>query len=149
MTIDTEEAQPKQVPPRRTPLAARHEIATQLKRMQDQGVIQPSCSPWASTVVLVRKKDGTMRFYIDYRQLNKVTKPDVYPLPRISDLLDQLGKAVFSTLDLAAGYWQVQMHPDSQQKTAFTTNHCLFEFRVMPLGCKMHQLSFNTSCSKY
>ena len=137
MTIDTGEAQPKQVPPRRTPLAARHEIATQLKRMQDQGVIQPSCSPWASPVVLVRKKDGTMRFCIDYRQLNKVTKPDVYPLPRISDLLDQLGKAqFFSTLDLAAGYWQVQMHPDSQQKTAFTTNHGLFEFRVMPFGLR-------------
>ena len=118
MTIDKGEAQPKQVPPHRTPLAVRHEIATQLKRMQDQGVIQPSCSPWASPVVLVRKKDGTMRFCIDYRQLNKVTKPDVYPLPRISDLLDRLGKAqFFSTLDLAAGYWQVQMHPDSQQKT--------------------------------
>ena len=76
-----------------------------------------------------------MRFYIDYRQLNKVTKPDVYPLPRISDLLDQLGKAqFFSTLDLAAGYRQVQMHPDSQQKTAFTANHGLFEFHVMPFG---------------
>ena len=95
MTIDTREAQPKQVPPRRALLAARQEIAIQLKQMQDQGVIQPLCSPWASPVMLVRKKDGTMRFCIDYRQLNKVTKPDVYPLPRISDLLDQLGKAQF------------------------------------------------------
>ena len=95
ITIDTREAQPKQVPPHRAPLAARQEIAIQLKQMQDKGVIQPLCSPWASPVVLVRKKDGTMRFCIDYRQLNKVTKPDVYPLPRISDLLDQLGKAQF------------------------------------------------------
>ena len=95
MTIDTGEAQPKRVPPRRTPMAAKQEIATQLQKMQDQGVIQPSSSPWASPVVLVRKKDGTMRFCIDYRQLNKVTKPDVFPLPRIVDLLDQLGKAQF------------------------------------------------------
>ena len=137
MTIDTGEAQPKRVPPRRTPMAAKQEIATQLQKMQDQGVIQPSSSPWASPVVLVRKKDGTMRFCIDYRQLNKVTKPDVFPLPRIVDLLDQLGKAqFFSTLDLAAGYWQVQMHPDSREKTAFTTNRGLFEFRVMPFGLR-------------
>ena len=137
MTIDTGDAQPKQVPPRRTPLAARQEIAMQLKKMQDQGVIQPSCSPWASPVVLVRKKDGTMRFCIDYRQLNQATKPDVFPLPRISDLLDQIGKAqFFSTLDLASGYWQVRMHSDSQQKTAFTTSYGLFEFRVMPFGLR-------------
>ena len=135
MTIDTGDAQLKQVPPRRTPLAARREIAMQFKKMQDQGVIQPSCSPWASPVVLVRKKDGTMRFCIDYRQLNQATKPDVFPLPRISDLLDQIGKAqFFSTLDLASGYWQVRMHSDSQQKTAFTTSYGLFEFRVMPFG---------------
>lgn len=83
------------------------------------------------------KKDGTMRFCIDYRQLNKVIKPDIFPLPRISDLLDQLGKAqFFSTLDLAASYWQVQMHPDSQQKTTFTITHGLFEFRVMPFGLR-------------
>ena len=118
-------------------MEAKQEIATQLQKMQDQGVIQPSSSPWASPVVLVRKKDGTMRFCIDYRQLNKVTKPDVFPLPRIVNLLDQLGEAqFFSILDLAAGYWQVQMHPDSRVKTAFTTNLGLFEFRVMPFGLR-------------
>ena len=72
MTIDTGEAQPKRVPPRRTPMAAKQEIATQLQKMQDQGVIQPSSSPWASPVVLVCKKDGTIRFCIDYRQLNNI-----------------------------------------------------------------------------
>ena len=96
MTIDTGDAQLKQVPPRRTSLAARRKIAMQLKKMQDQGVIQPFCSPWASLVVLVRKKDGTMR-------LNQVTKPVVFPLPQISDLLDQA--QFFSTLHLASGYW--------------------------------------------
>ena len=95
-TIDTGEAQPKQVPPRRTPLAARQEIVTQLNKMQDQRVIQPSCSPWASPVVLVRKKDGTMRFCIDYRQLNKVIKPDVFPCQEFLTYWTNLIKHSFS-----------------------------------------------------
>jgi hypothetical protein len=73
--------------------------------------------PWSSPAVVVQK-DGTYRFCIDYRKLNVVTKPDLFPLPRIDDLLDQLGKAkYFSTLDLASGYWQIRVHPDSQEKT--------------------------------
>ena len=87
------------------PFAVRQEVAQQLHKMQESGVVQPSSSLWSSPVVLVRKKDGTHRFYIDYRKLNAVTKPDLFPLPRIDDLLDQLGKSrYFSTLDLASGY---------------------------------------------
>ena len=75
-----------------------------------------------SPVVLVRKKNGTHRFCIDYRALNSITKADTFPLPRIDDLLDQLGESkYFSTLDLAAGYWQIRVHPDSQAKTALIT----------------------------
>ena len=137
MKIDTGDVMPKHQPVRRTHFAARQEIATQLKQMQDQNVIYPSDSPWASPVVLVRKKDGSLRFCIDYRGLNSVTKSDTFPLPRIDDLLDQLGKAkYFSTLDLAAGYWQVQLHPDSRAKSAFVTHQGLYEFRVMPFGLK-------------
>ena len=137
MSIETGEATPKRQPVRRTPFAVREEVAEQLRKMQDQGVIQPSCSPWASPVVLVRKKDGSLRFCIDYRGLNTVTKTDLFPLPRIDDLLDQLGRAkFFSTLDLAAGYWQVQVHPDSREKTAFITHQGLYEFTVMPFGLK-------------
>ena len=137
MKIDTGDAIPKRQPVRCTPFAARQEIATQLKQMQDQNVIYPSDSPWASPVVLVRKKDGSLCFCIDYRSLNSVTKSDTFPLPRIDDLLDQLGKAkYFSTLDLAAGYWQVQLHPDSRAKSAFVTHQGLYEFRVMPFGLK-------------
>ena len=103
--------------------------------MQESGIIQPSSSPWASPIVLVRKKDGTMCFCIDYRKLNTVTKADKFPFPRIDDLLDQLGKAqYFSTLDLAAGYWQIRINETSKEKTAFTTQQGLFKFRVMPFG---------------
>ena len=103
--------------------------------MLRQGVIQPSKSPWASPVVLVAKKDGSTQFCIDYRKLNAVTKMDVYPLPRIDDTLDLLANNLyFSTLDLASGYWQVQMDGTSQEKTAFTTHAGLYEFKVMPFG---------------
>ena len=103
--INTGDAEPKRQPPRRVPFAVWGEINEQLAKMQAQGVIHPSTSPWASPVVLVRKKDGTLRFCVDYRALNAVTKPDVFPIPRIDDLLDQLGQCtIFSTLDLAAGY---------------------------------------------
>ena len=135
MEIDTGDAPPKKQRPRRMPFAVRQEVSKQLKKMQEAQVIWPSKSPWASPIVSVRKRDGTHRFCIDYRELNSVTKPDTYPLPRIEDLLDQLGESCyFSTLDLSSGFWQIRIHPDSVEKTAFTTPQGLFEFRVMPFG---------------
>ena len=135
LTIETGDAYPIKQPARRIPFAVREEVNRQLEAMQDMGVIQSSSSPWASPIVLVRKKDGSMRFCVDYRSLNAVTKKDTFPLPRIDDLLDQLGNAkYFSTLDLAAGYWQIRIQPESQEKTAFVTHRGLFEFRVMPFG---------------
>ena len=103
--------------------------------MRKDNVIQPSESPWASPVVLVRKRDGSLRFCVDYRALNSVTKPDLFPLPRISVLLDQLGSSkYFSTLDLKSGYWQIRVYLDSQERTAFITHQGLYQFRVMPFG---------------
>ena len=90
---------------KRITYGARQEVAEQLERMKKIGMIKPSKSPWSSPVVLVRKRDGTLCFCVDYRVLNSVTKPDVLPLPRINDLLDQLGKSkYYTTLDLVSGY---------------------------------------------
>ena len=135
LEIDTGDASPKKQHARRMPFSVREEISRQLQKMQQAGVIQPSKSPWASPVVLVRKKDGSHRFCVDFRELNAVTRKDTFPLPRVDDLLDQLGSSqFFSTLDLAAGYWQIKMHPESSPKTAFVTHEGLHEFTVMPFG---------------
>ena len=132
---DTGDSHPKSQPPRRVPFAVRQEVARQLRQMQKSGVIQPSKSPWASPIVLVRKKDGSLRFCIDYRSLNSVPKQDKFPIPRINDLLDQLAKAqFFTTLDLAASYWQIKVDECFREKTAFITHRGLFGFRVMPFG---------------
>ena len=137
LEIDTGEAPPIKQSFRRMPYAAREEVANQLHKMRKMNVVQPSKSPWASPVVLVKKKNGSFRFCVDYRSLNTVTKSDNFPLPRIDDLLDELGKAkFFSTLDLASGFWQIRVRDDSQEKTAFSTPFGLFEFRVMPFGLK-------------
>ena len=133
----TRDSSPRKQPVRRIPFAVRQEVATLLCKMQDSGVIRASNSPWASPVVLVRKRDGSLRFCIDYRDLNSVTKADTFPLPRVDELLDQLGRSkYFSTLDLASGYWQVPVHPASREKTAFITHQGLYEFQVMPFGLK-------------
>ena len=103
--------------------------------MLDQKVIESSVSPWASPIVLVQKKDGGVRFCVHYRKLNRVTKLDEFPLPRIDDILDRLaGSRHFSTLDLASGYSQVEMEDSSKEKTAFTTYSGLYQFRKMPFG---------------
>ena len=102
--IDTGGEKPVKQYPRRVPFSLRGKVEEMINKMEDQGVIQASHSPWASPIVLVAKKDGSTRFCVDYRKLNSITKMDVYPLPRIDDLLDVLGNTqYFSTLDLASG----------------------------------------------
>ena len=120
MEIDTGGAPPKKQAARRMPFAVK---SKQLRTMQQAGVIQPSNSSWASPVVMVRKRDRTHRFCVDYRELNSVTKADAFPLPRIDDHLDQLGEARYFTILDLTWYWQICMHPDSVEKTAFITSH--------------------------
>ncbi|GFW16491.1 retrovirus-related Pol polyprotein from transposon 412 [Trichonephila clavipes] len=115
--IDTADHPPIKQHPRRLPFAKQEEVGTLLREMQENDIIEPSSSPWASPIVLVRKKDGSTRFCVDYRRLNDVTKKDSYPLPRIDDTLDTLsGHKWFSTLDLKSGYWQVEIHPEDREK---------------------------------
>ncbi|UYV72815.1 K02A2.6-like [Cordylochernes scorpioides] len=133
--INTGDAKPSKKMPYRVSPSERKVIQEEVDRMMEMGVVQPSESPWASPVVLVRKKDGSVRFCVDYRGLNKMTKKDVYPLPRVGDALDCLkGANIYSTIDLKAGYWQIGIDEADREKTAFITPDGLFEFKVMPFG---------------
>ncbi|KAL5471130.1 hypothetical protein EMCRGX_G029213 [Ephydatia muelleri] len=120
---------------RRLPFHQREEVKELLDGMLERQVIEPSQGSWSSPVVLVKKKDGSTRFCVDFRQLNAVTKKDAQPLPRIDETLDVLGSALwFSCLDLTSGYWQVEVAPEDREKTAFVTPCGLFQFCVMPFG---------------
>ena len=133
--IVTGESKPIKQAPRRLPLHLKEKAEEEIEKMLSKGIIEPSSSPWSSPVVLVKKKDGTIRFCIDYRKVNGVTVKDSYPLPRIDDCLDALsGSQWFCTLDLASGYWQVEMAEQDKEKTAFSTGSELYQFNVMPFG---------------
>ncbi|GBM90048.1 Transposon Ty3-I Gag-Pol polyprotein, partial [Araneus ventricosus] len=133
--INTGDHPPIKQYPRRLPLARKEEADHLVKEMVDNGIIEESSGPWASPIVLVKKKDGSTRFCVDYRKLNEITKKDSYPLPRIDDTLDAFnGSQWFTTLDLKSGYWQIEIRPEDREKTAFTTGQGLWQFKVMPFG---------------
>ena len=134
-TVNTGDHPPIKQRPRRLPYVYRDEANQHIRDILAQNIIRPSSSPWSSPIVLVRKKDGQLRFCVDYRKLNQVTKNDAHPLPRIDDTLDALKNArLFSTLDLRSGYWQIPIDPKDQAKTAFVTHNGLYEFLRMPFG---------------
>ncbi|CAB4042449.1 Hypothetical predicted protein, partial [Paramuricea clavata] len=111
--IDTGDNPPIRQRARRMPYAFREESNKQIEDMLGKGIISPNTSPWASPIVLVRKKSGELRFCIDYHRLNQITRNDAHPLPRVDDLLDSVGNAkYFTTLGLKSGYWQIPVHPD-------------------------------------
>ena len=133
--IDTGINRPFRQPLRRQPAHLLPIIDEQLQEMQRQGIIRPAQSEWGSNLVVVKKKDGSLRFCVDYRQLNERTIKDAYPLPRIDDCLDTLGGSTwFSTMDLRSGYHQVALDSRDAEKTTFVTRRGTFAFNVMPFG---------------
>ena len=132
--INTSENPPVRQQPYRVPQVKR-KIIEEVQKMLVSNVIPPSSSPWASSVVLVQKPSGEVRFCADYRHVNSITKKDPYPLPRIDETLDALSDArYFTTLDLQSGYWQVPVREEDKKKTAFVTHHGHWEFNVLPFG---------------
>nr|GFB59795.1 putative reverse transcriptase domain-containing protein [Tanacetum cinerariifolium] len=129
------EAMPVAKSPYRLAPTEMQELANQLKELQDKGFIRPSSSPWGALVLFVKKKDGSFHMCIDYRELNKLTIKNRYPLPRIDDLFDQLqGSQYFSKIDLQSGYLQLRVREEDIPKTAFRMMYGHFEFMVMPFG---------------
>ncbi|KAG0476522.1 hypothetical protein HPP92_013363 [Vanilla planifolia] len=121
--------------PYRMAPAELQEVKVQIHELLDKGFIRPSVSPWGAPLLFVKKKDGSLRMCIDYRELNKITIKNRYPLPRIDDLFDQLqGAAVFSKIDLRSGYHQLKIKKDDISKTAFRTRYGHYEFLVLPFG---------------
>lgn len=119
------------------------ELRKQLKDMLEKGLIKESESPWASPVLFVQKKNGSLRLCVDYRAVNGITKRHSYPLPKLEECLDQLVNAkIFSKLDLLSGFWQIGMDEESKEKTAFTTKFGQFQFNVMPFGLMNAPASF-------
>ncbi|GKB31930.1 putative reverse transcriptase domain-containing protein [Tanacetum coccineum] len=111
------------------------ELSEQLKELSDKGFIRPSSSPWGAPVLFFKKKDGSFRMCIDYRELNKLMVKNHYPLLRIDDLFDQLqGSSVYSKIDLRSGYHQLRVREEDILKTTFRTRYSHYDFQVMPFG---------------
>src|SRR5437764_14479777 len=134
-TIDTGEEKPIKQKARRLSVKEKEIEKEHIEEMLKKGIIRKSKSPWSSPVVFVPKKGGEIQFCIDYRKLNKVTKKDNHPLPRIDEMLDKFeGSQWFSSIDLASEYWHVEMDERDIEKTAFITSEGLYESLVMPFG---------------
>ncbi|KAL6737824.1 hypothetical protein Aduo_011435 [Ancylostoma duodenale] len=135
MDIDTGDSKPIKLRTRPVPMSIRPLLKDLLQDLQKRGIVEKSNSPWAFPIVLVEKKDGSLRLCVDYRELNKRIKQDSYPLPTMDAILQSLaGKNFFSTLDLCSGYWQIPLSDNAKEKSAFTTPEGFFHFSVTPCG---------------
>ena len=147
--VETGGATPVRLAPYRIPQAFREDVQKELTEMLEHGVIEHSTSEWAFPMVVVQKKDRTLRLCVDYRRLNALSKSDAYPMPQVDDLIDQVGGAHYiSTLDLTKGYWQVPVAQHDREKTAFTTPYGLFHFCRMPFGLQGAPATFQRMVDK-
>lgn len=141
--IDTGDAEPIRSTPYKVPQKLEVQVSEEINKMLDMGVVRPSKSPWASPVVIVPKPDQTIRFCVDYRRLNRVTKMDAYPIPRLDRIVERVAAASYiTTLDLTKGYWQIPLADEAIEKSAFISAKGLFEFTVMPFGMKTAPATF-------
>ena len=147
--IDTGDAQPIRCTPYKIPQRLEEEVNKEIEKMLALGIIRPSTSPWASPVVIVPKPDGTIRFCVDYRKLNEVTRMDAYPIPSMERMIEKIAMAKFiTTIDLTKGYWQIPLEESTIEKSAFITGGNLYEFVVMPFGMKTAPASFQRMMSE-
>ena len=143
--IDTGDTPPKAKRFYRASPKVREEIERQVEELLACGFIEPSTSEWTSPVVLVKKRDGSFRFAVDYRHVNAVTKPMSFPVPRLEDIWDAIGAKqakIYSTIDLAGAFWQIPIHPESKDKTSFVTQGGQYSWRRMPFGLRNASVSF-------
>lgn len=147
--VDTGDAAPIRQKMRPVPYAYREKVAEMIQDYLGRGLVRPSQSPWASPMVIVPKRDGTLRFCVDFRGFNSVTRKDSFPLPNIDNTLLMLGaRKFFTTLDFMSGYWQIRMADNSVEKTAFATEFGLHEFIVMPFGLSNAVATFQRFMSR-
>lgn len=147
--LETGNHPPVHTPPYRVSYRDQQIQQGEINKLLKQGVIEESTSPWSSPIVLVRKKDGSVRFCIDFRKLNNITAKDAFPIPRIDDIFDQLSQAeYYTTIDFKSGYFQVGLDPKDRPKTAFSTRDQHFQFTVLPQGVTNGPPAFQRIVSK-
>ena len=137
------EDEPIRQKPRRLPEPVTEAVEKQCRELHMADIIEPSKSPWSAPIVPIRKKDGSIRLCVDYRQLNQITKPDRFPMPNVTDVIASLGGVqYFTSLDLVRGYYQMPIEENSKEYTAFSTPRSHWQFKRLPFGLKNSPAAF-------